>query len=69
MTYLRGSTVILLRDWRDLERGAIGEVRFSDEEIGFVPEGSLHIRWNDRRLMGPDAMPLSVAREVLEVVR
>ena len=69
MTYTPGTTVILLRDWRDLPRGSVGEVRYSDESLEFIPEGKVHLVWNDRRGMGPDAMPLPVAREVLEVVR
>lgn len=69
MTYPRGSTVILLRDWRDLSRGSVGEVRFSDDALEFITEGCVHVRWHDRRSMGPDAMPLWEAREVLEVLK
>lgn len=68
MTYPRGTTVVLLRDWRGLTRGATGEVRYCDDALAFIGAGSVHINWEDRRAMGPDAMPLPVAREMLEVV-
>lgn len=61
MTYTPGTTVVLSRDWYDLPKGHTGTI------VCVCDDESMDIEWQDCEY-GPDALSLSEAREVLEVV-
>lgn len=55
--------VQLTRDWYDLPAGTPATVRYVDEGH------SVYVIWAGREELGPDMIPMAVARDVLEVVQ